>query len=192
MSQHERDFESAVHAVYAPLVRSASVLCWSGSDVEDVVQETILRALRSYGVVQRVVVLPELVLRDPRTGGVGGKPAPVAADPRGLRRRPKQRPAAGGQSSPGGRRARVLVDAIRSLPQRQREMITLHFLQELSYADIAQAHWRRGRNGESHHLLSQELPCASALSHRDRGIEASMTCPNAGKPRRPSPTASWM
>ena len=35
--------------------------------------------------------------------------------------------------------ARVLIDAIRWLPERQREMITLHFLQELSYAEIAGA-----------------------------------------------------
>ena len=35
--------------------------------------------------------------------------------------------------------ARHLVDAIRSLPDRQREMVTFHFLDELSYGEIAAA-----------------------------------------------------
>ncbi len=35
--------------------------------------------------------------------------------------------------------ARRLVDAVRSLPERQREMVTLHFLRELPYAEIAEA-----------------------------------------------------
>ena len=35
--------------------------------------------------------------------------------------------------------ARRLIDAVRSLPDRQREMVTLHFLRELPYAEIAQA-----------------------------------------------------
>ena len=35
--------------------------------------------------------------------------------------------------------ARAVVDAIRSLPERQRETITLYLLKELSYAEIAAA-----------------------------------------------------
>ncbi len=35
--------------------------------------------------------------------------------------------------------AREVIDAIRELPERQREMITLHLLEELSYAEIGSA-----------------------------------------------------
>lgn len=35
--------------------------------------------------------------------------------------------------------ARGVIDAIRSLPERQREIITLHLLEELSYAEISLA-----------------------------------------------------
>jgi RNA polymerase sigma-70 factor (ECF subfamily) len=35
--------------------------------------------------------------------------------------------------------AREVIDAIRELPERQREMITLFLLKELSYAEIASA-----------------------------------------------------
>jgi len=38
-----------------------------------------------------------------------------------------------------GEEYRCLIDAIRELPERQREMVTLHFLQEVSYDEIAQA-----------------------------------------------------
>jgi RNA polymerase sigma-70 factor (ECF subfamily) len=34
---------------------------------------------------------------------------------------------------------RCLIDAIRVLPERQREMVTLHFLKEVSYDEIARA-----------------------------------------------------
>lgn len=36
-----------VEAAYPALVRAATVLCWSRSDVEDAVQETVLRAFKS-------------------------------------------------------------------------------------------------------------------------------------------------
>jgi RNA polymerase sigma-70 factor (ECF subfamily) len=35
--------------------------------------------------------------------------------------------------------ARAAIDAIRSLPERQREMVTLHFLEEMTYPEIAAA-----------------------------------------------------
>ena len=42
------DFESAVEADYAALARAATVLCRSQSDVDDVLQETMLRAFNAY------------------------------------------------------------------------------------------------------------------------------------------------
>src|SRR4051812_9738869 len=52
MSERSRDFERAVNEVYPALVRSAHLLCWSAQDVEDVVQETMLQALRGYASFQ--------------------------------------------------------------------------------------------------------------------------------------------
>src|SRR3954452_18450229 len=52
MSEHGRGFERAVNELYPALARSAHVLCWSAQDVEDVVQETMLQALRGYASFQ--------------------------------------------------------------------------------------------------------------------------------------------
>ena len=139
MSQPKRDFESAVRAAYAPLVRSASVLCWSSIDVEDVVQETILRALRSYasfnGSSSFLTWCYAILAR-----------VASAANERRSRQVPMHYAEGRSNALPPvdsrlveNDEARVLIDAIRSLPPRQREVITLHFLQEVSYADIAQA-----------------------------------------------------
>lgn len=35
--------------------------------------------------------------------------------------------------------ARCVVDAIRGLPERQRQMVTLHFLEDLSYKEVARS-----------------------------------------------------
>ena len=48
MREQARDFERAVNDAYPALVRSAHVLCWSQADVDDVVQETMLQALRGF------------------------------------------------------------------------------------------------------------------------------------------------
>src|SRR5687767_15295455 len=124
----ERDFESAVQAVYAPLVRSANLLCWSGNDVDDVVQETLLQAIRSYGSFNgssSVLTWCYAILAR----------VAAAANQRRARRLPEDyaglAAAARNQSLPPvdsalleDEEARVLIDAIRSLPERQREMIT--------------------------------------------------------------------
>jgi RNA polymerase sigma-70 factor, ECF subfamily len=135
----EHDFEAAVKAVYAPLVRSANLLCWSGNDVDDVVQETLLKAMRSYrsfngssSVLTWCYTILARVASAANQKRSRQIPADYAAG------RDSALPPADAQLLEDDE-ARVLVDAIRSLPQRQREMITLHFLQELSYADIAQA-----------------------------------------------------
>ena len=48
MANPKPDFESAVETDYAALARAATVLCRSKSDVEDVLQETMLRAFNAY------------------------------------------------------------------------------------------------------------------------------------------------
>lgn len=138
MSEHGRDFERTVNEVYPALVRSAHVLCWAAQDVDDVVQETMLQALRGYASFQ-------------------GRSSPltwcytiltrVAAAANQRRRRV---PAGYAREHADGfppvdaaliedETSRLIVDAIRALPDRQREVLTLHFLQDLSYEEIANA-----------------------------------------------------
>jgi RNA polymerase sigma-70 factor (ECF subfamily) len=139
MSDQGRDFERAVNDVYPALVRSAHVLCWSHADVEDVVQETMLQALRGfasfrgnsspltwcYAILARVAAGANRQRRRAPTGCA----ASVHAD--GL-------PPID-EAMIRDETARLMVDAIRGLPERQREVLTLHFLQDLSYAEIGDA-----------------------------------------------------
>ena len=48
MADANPDFEAEVKVAYPTMVRFATVLCWSSADVEEMVQETVLRAFRSY------------------------------------------------------------------------------------------------------------------------------------------------
>ncbi len=138
MSEHGRDFERALNDVYPALVRSAHVLCWSPADVEDVVQETMLQALRGLASFR-------------------GKSSPLtwcyailARVAAAANRRRQRAPAGYAMPHADGlppiddalirdETARLMVDAVRGLPERQREVVTLHFLQDLSYAEIADA-----------------------------------------------------
>ena len=52
MTNHRGDFAVEVETAYPALVRAATVLCWSRSDAEDVVQESFLRAYRQLGRFQ--------------------------------------------------------------------------------------------------------------------------------------------
>jgi RNA polymerase sigma-70 factor (ECF subfamily) len=138
MSQRGREFERAVNEVYPALVRSAHLLCWSAQDVEDVVQETMLQSLRGYGSFQ-------------------GRSSPLtwcytilARVAWAANRRRLRAPASYARVQADGlppvdaaliedETSRLIVNAIRALPDRQREVLTLHFLQDLSYAEIADA-----------------------------------------------------
>ncbi len=139
MARCDRDFDANLTPVYPALVRSAAVLCWSKDDVEDVVQETVLRGFQSYGSFRRespfLTWMYVILLR-------------VAAAANRQRRRqvpldyrldqPDQLPPVDRaviDDEQGG----MVIDAIRGLPQRQREMVTLHFLHDLSYPQIAEA-----------------------------------------------------
>ena len=139
MSYPEREFESALEAVYPALVRSASVLCWSGADIEDVVQETVLQAWRSYSSFRgRSSMLTWCYAILARVS--------AAANRQRLKKLPADYATGRTDQLPPvdaavleGELARAVIDAIRALPQRQREVVTLHFLEELSYAEIAEA-----------------------------------------------------
>ena len=132
------DFSTAVDAAYATLVRAATVLCASKSDVDDVVQETILHAYKSYPsfrgdssfltwaytILTRVAaaanrerarLVPEEYARS-RAGELGPVDAAVML----------------------AEEHRAVIDAVRTLPERQREIVTLRFIEGLSYGGIAE------------------------------------------------------
>ena len=139
MTHRRGDFESQLQAVYLPLLRSAAVLCWSSADVEDVVQETMLQALRSqhsFGQKSSLLTWTYVILS--RVAGAANQKRRRQVTADDLSRVPDALPPVD-RSMIADEEARVVTDAIRQLPQRQREMVTLHFLEDLSYAQVAAA-----------------------------------------------------
>ena len=137
MADDQRDFEGELQAAWPALVRSATVLCRSAADVEDVVQETMMQAYRAYPgfrgesafLTWAYVILARVASK---------------ANRRALR--DQNLPAFQAEALPPvdagivkDETARRVIDAIRRLPERQREMMTLHFLDERPYREIAQA-----------------------------------------------------
>jgi RNA polymerase sigma-70 factor (ECF subfamily) len=142
--QRGRDFETSLDAIFRALVRAARVLCWSDADVDDAVQETLLAAYRGrasfkgnaapftwcYTILTRVasranrrhVQARSLVSTHGELADSLDAPLP-----------PVDSQLLDDETS------RAVVDAVRTLPQRQREVITLHFLQDCPYAEIAAA-----------------------------------------------------
>jgi len=139
MTNHRGDFAVEVEAAYPALVRAATVLCWSRSDAEDVVQETVVRACKSYASFRgdsSFLTWTYTILARVAQASNQGRSRCIPADY--AMSQPQQLP-------PVDRAviidddARCVIEAIRSLPERQREMVTLRFLEELSYAEIAEA-----------------------------------------------------
>jgi len=139
MANPKPDFESAVEADYAVLARAATVLCRSKSDVEDVLQETMLRAFNAYPsfrggssfLTWAYTILARVAQARNLSAARCIPEAYALSQPEHLP--PVDRAIVMDEEH------RCLIDAIRALPERQREMVTLHFLQEVSYDEIAQA-----------------------------------------------------
>ncbi len=139
MGTRESAFEAAAARAYPSLVRAATVLCWSPADVEDVVQETMLRAFKSYGSFRGgssfFTWAYTILARAAQAANLArAKALPddyVLSLPQALP--PADRAVVLNEE------ARAVVDAIRALPDRQREMVTLRYLEDLNYAQIAAA-----------------------------------------------------
>ena len=139
MTNHQGDFESAVEAAYPALARAATVLCWSRSDVDDVVQETMLRAFKSYTSFRgdsSFLTWTYTILARVAQASNEGRSRCIPADY--SMSQPQQLPPVD-RAVIIDEDARCVIDAIRSLPERQREIVTLRFLEELSYGEIAEA-----------------------------------------------------
>lgn len=139
MAEQKTKFESEIETHYEALARAATVLCWSSADVEDVMQETLLKAFQAYPTFQ-------------------GRSSFITWCYAILARVAKTRNATLGKSFPpdygqsqhppshtvdlkviANEEHRCVIDAIRSLPERQKEVMTLHFLENVTYAEIAVA-----------------------------------------------------
>jgi RNA polymerase sigma-70 factor (ECF subfamily) len=138
MGNPMQDFAVEAEAAYPALVRAATVLCRSRSDVEDVVQETLMRAFKAYpafrGDSSFLTWTYAILLRVAQAANRGAKGIPADY----TTSLPQQLPPVD-HAMILDEDARRLIDAVRSLPERQREMVTLHFLRELPYAEIAKA-----------------------------------------------------
>ena len=139
MSLRRTEFDAELNRLHPQLMRSAVVLCWSSADVEDVVQETLLKAMRSsdtfkgqsslltwvYVIMTRVAAEMNRKSRRKLPSDYGSlQPDSLPPTVREVTVRET---------------GRAIIDAIRALPTRQREMVTLHLLDELTYAEIAGA-----------------------------------------------------
>lgn len=120
-------------------MRTATVLCWSKADVEDVVQETMLSAYKSFesfrGDSSFLTWAYRILVRAAQAAN--HKRVKVLPDEYALTREQQLPPA--DRAVILDEEARGVIDAIRSLPERQREIITLYLLKEFSYAEISSA-----------------------------------------------------
>lgn len=115
------------------------VLCWSKADVEDVVQETMLSAYKAFGSFRGdssfLTWAYRILARAAHAANTRqAKVLPIEY----AESKPEQLPPAD-RSVVLDDDARVVIDAIRALPERQREIITLYLLKELSYGEISSA-----------------------------------------------------
>ena len=137
MKRAKSDFESAAQTAYPALRRAATVLCWNQADMEDVVQETLVRAFRSYELFRgdcsfftwAYSILARVAAETNRKSARS-----IPEDVAGCCAQPPNSMEDGLALDEDARR---VVGAIRALPERQRQMVTLHFLEDLSYKDIA-------------------------------------------------------
>ena len=121
-------------------MRAAKVLCRTGADAEDAVSETILEAVKGYGgfrgnssaTTWMYTILLRVVSAGKRRGDETVALGEEAAE------RPDGRPAPE-DAAAGDEESRAVIRAIRSLPPRQREIVTLYCIENLTYAEVAEA-----------------------------------------------------
>jgi RNA polymerase sigma-70 factor (sigma-E family) len=128
------DLESVYRAEYRSLVRLASLLVDDVGTCEELVQDAFVRVWRRHPVLRDDERLPAYL----RSAVLNGARSHLRHS--GVARRhlqPVPAPTAGPEATPlAGDHDRVLA-ALRSLPDRQREVLALRYYLDLSEADIA-------------------------------------------------------
>jgi RNA polymerase sigma-70 factor, ECF subfamily len=137
MARGKPAFEEAAKTAYPTLFAAAVILTESRADAEDAVQETLVRACASYdkfrGESAPTTWMYRILVRVATSGREKAKPA-------------KPYPAGFASNAPGPEAIAALDDekrriiaALRELPRRQREIVTLFYLEEVPRAEIAEA-----------------------------------------------------
>jgi RNA polymerase sigma-70 factor (ECF subfamily) len=129
-----RDFDAFFEAEYRPLLALATALCGSRALGEDVVQEALFSASRQWAKLSGY--------KDPAQWARG-----VVVRRSSNVRRGRFREARAVRRLAGRRETRVgalpsleddtFWNAVRALPRRQRECVTLHYLDDLATSEIA-------------------------------------------------------
>lgn len=124
-------FEEAFDALFAAARRIAVRLVGSGAAADDVAAETLSRAYARWSKVRDL---------DYREAWVMRVAANVALDVLRRSRRPLPAPAATEDDPADAAVTRVaLAHALRRLPRRQRDVVVLRYLADLSEADVAES-----------------------------------------------------
>lgn len=119
-------FEQTYRAEYGSVFRAVYLLCGDRAMVEDATQEAFARALERWRRIEG---------RSWAAGWVVTTALNITR--RALRRRPL--PVMVGNPSTDPDELLDLRRAVRALPRRQQEAVVLHYLQDLSIEDVAQA-----------------------------------------------------
>jgi RNA polymerase sigma factor (sigma-70 family) len=126
---------------YSPLARRTAVLFGAGSDADDVVQESFVKAFRSLagfreGGSFRPWLLSIVVNETHNLRRAARRRASLTVR---VARLPEGEVAAPDVEALAGERRARLLAAIRELPERDRAVVTCRYLLELSEAETAQA-----------------------------------------------------
>ena len=148
----------------ASLVRLARVFCDDRNAAEDLVQEAFIRLHRSAGSIRDVRKAPAFLrsivinlARDHNRRGLMSLRHRGSADP-------SPPPAEPADDAVADEQAAAMLDALRSLPERQRACLVLHYYQELSIAEVADTLGISSNSVKTH--------CRRGLAALERRLEA--------------------
>lgn len=135
------DADALVQAMFAQegasLVRLARVFCDDRNAAEDLVQEGFIRLHRSAGSIRDMgrasAFLRSIVINLARDHNRRGL---MSLRHRGTAQRTRIAPEPGDQAV-ADEESSVVLAALRSLPERQRACLVLHYFQQLSIAEVA-------------------------------------------------------
>lgn len=146
------------------LVRLARLFCDDRNAAEDLVQEAFIRLHRSAGSIRDLGRAPAFLrsivinlARDHNRRGLMSLRHRGSADP-------PTPPAEPADDAVADEQAAAMLDALRSLPERQRACLVLHYYQELSIAEVADTLGISSNSVKTH--------CRRGLAALERRLEA--------------------
>jgi len=147
------------------LVRLARLFCDDQNAAEDLVQEAFIRLHRSAGSIRDVARAPAFLrsilinlARDHNRRGLMSLRHRNTAEP------PPTPPREPGDDAVADEQSGAVLDAVRSLPERQRACLVLHYYEELSIAEVAETLGISANSVKTH--------CRRGLASLERRLEA--------------------